>query len=81
MTPGPWKRRTSVPDNEPPISADVHGRDGVFVADCGSHEHADANALAIESIPALLEALRYYSTIKGPVGEPARAALKLCDGD
>jgi hypothetical protein len=36
------------------IEADVHGRNGGFVAHCGTHEAADANALLIAAAPELL---------------------------
>ena len=40
---------------------------------------ADARLIAAE--PEMLKALRYYAAIKGPLGEPARAALSVLDGD
>jgi hypothetical protein len=35
----------------------------------------------IAAAPEMLKALRYYAAIKGPVGEPARAAIAACNGD
>lgn len=44
-TPQPWRVRYGVCRNDhPDTSADVQGRDGQFVADCGCHDQANANA-------------------------------------
>jgi hypothetical protein len=51
--------RTGVCRNDhPDTSADVHGAHGEFVADCGCHELANANARLIAAAPDLLEALK-----------------------
>jgi hypothetical protein len=53
-TPGPWHMRTGVCRNDhPDTSADVHGAHGQFVADCGCHEWANANARLIAAAPEL----------------------------
>lgn len=58
-TPGPWTVRPGVCRNDhPDTSADVHGRDGQFVADCGCHEQATANACLIAAAPELLAAVQ-----------------------
>lgn len=60
-TPGPWTVRRGVcRQDHPDTSADVQGRDGQFVADCGCHEQANANARLIAASPDLLEALKGY---------------------
>lgn len=41
----------------------------------GAVVYEEANAALIRSAPEMLEALRYYAAIKGPVGEPARSAI------
>lgn len=50
-TPGPWVARAAsiLPERE--ISADVQGKDGQFVADCGSHERSTDNARLIAAAP------------------------------
>jgi hypothetical protein len=54
-TPGPWSVRYGVCRNDhPDTSADVHGPQGQFVADCGCHEWANANAGLIAAAPDLL---------------------------
>ena len=45
-------------NDHPDTSADVHGRDGQFVADCGCHDFANANARLIAAAPDLLDALK-----------------------
>jgi len=58
-TPGPWRVVTGVCHNDhPDTSADVLGPDNVFIANCGCHPAAIANAHAIAALPELVDALR-----------------------
>lgn len=58
-TMGPWSvRRAVCRHDHPDTSADVHGVNGEFVADCGCHDKATANATLIAAAPELLWALK-----------------------
>lgn len=82
ITPGPW----SVSEENCGGGLNIVGPDGMRVAYTGEHHdnagnviypaEAKANAMLIAEAPAMRDALRYYAAIKGPVGEPARVALK-----
>lgn len=55
---GPWVVRRGVCRyDHPDTSADVHGPNGEFVADCGCHEMANGNAGLIAVAPELRQAL------------------------
>ncbi len=57
-TPGPWHVVTGVCHNDhPDTSADVLGPNNEYIANCGCHEAAIANAHAIAALPELLAAL------------------------
>jgi hypothetical protein len=57
-TPGPWVSRAVVDRHDfNATAADVQGPHGEFVADCGSHEHATANARLIAAAPQMRDAL------------------------
>lgn len=75
-TPGPWHMRTGVCRNDhPDTSADVHGADGQFIADCGCHESANANAsrivLAVNAHDDLLAALKQAVADARPATNPS----------
>jgi len=57
-SPLPWVMRAGVCRRDhPDTSADVHGRDGQFIADCGCHDRATANAaLIVKAVNRYLEA-------------------------
>lgn len=57
-TPAPWVVRPAVCRyDHPDTSADVQGPQGQFVADCGCHDQATANAHLIAAAPTLLALL------------------------
>jgi len=57
-TPGPWQIRFDVCRDHPESSPDVFGPNAQFVASCGCHEQANANARLIAAAPDLLEAVK-----------------------
>jgi hypothetical protein len=76
-TPGPWGIRPGICRNDhPDTSADVHGPFGDFVANCGCHEQAIANARLIAAAPDLLEACR---ELRDGLAAAMRA-IAICDG-
>lgn len=75
FTPGPWIYREAK-DAKTPISADVQGPHGSFIADCGSHETADANARLIAAAPELLDAAK---EVLRQLDSPESVALGDCD--
>ena len=65
-TPRPWKMQIGIFRRDHfDTSADVHGAHGQFVADCGCHDAANANAAlivqAVNSHEALVAALKSLS--------------------
>lgn len=79
-TPGPWHVRRGVCGNDhPDTSADVYGLQDQFVADCGCHEQANANASLIAAAPDLLAALKGLRGLI--VGECVVSMYECVDGE
>ena len=87
-TPGPWSVRelrnwggelvdcfvTAKDVNGLAYGAEILG-DDEYREESGGLQRKLADARLIASAPDMLEALRYYAAIKGPMGEPARQAI------
>lgn len=94
-TPGPWKMSsTGFMTNEGQIAVlqDNENSAHICFVTCQTRykrgkgwqtqcAERDANARLIAAAPDMKEALEYYAAIKGPMGEPARAALAKAKGE
>jgi hypothetical protein len=61
------------------VPADVHSVAGSFVADCGIHDHATANARLIAAAPDLLAALKAILLMRHAMSQNAHVDDRLCE--